>query len=284
MALKLLLPATEDSINISGAYVWLEIPFPIQNLVIGEAQINSWAVILTILGLCLYLTHGISEKGGLKRQMIAEWIVEKVKGIVHENMDSRYAGYAPYISAILALSALSSLISLLGLYSPTTDLSVVGGWALLTFLLITWNKLKGGILNYLKSYTEPIPLLTPINIISEFATPVSMTLRHFGNILSGSVISVLLAYALTGLSTLLFGKIPLIGGLAEQFPLFRIGIPAVLSLYFDLFSGCLQAYIFAMLTMINVNGAYPEEAVARLQARRQKRAEKKAAAQVAHES
>ena len=83
-----------------------------------------------------------------------------------------------------------------------------------------------------------------------------MTFRHYGNVLSGSVIAVLIATALQGLSSLVLGWLP---GILGDFPLFRIGIPAVLSLYFDIFSGCMQAYIFAMLTMLNISGGFPQD-------------------------
>jgi F-type H+-transporting ATPase subunit a len=98
--------------------------------------------------------------------------------------------------------------------------------------------------------------MLPLNIISEIATPVSMAFRHYGNVLSGSVIAVLIAYSLQALSSLLLGWLP---GFLGQIPFLQIGLPAVLSLYFDIFSGCMQAYIFAMLTMLNISGGFPQE-------------------------
>ena len=112
---------------------------------------------------------------------------------------------------------------------------------------------------------EPVPVLAPINVISEFATPLSMAFRHYGNILSGTVISVLLASALGGLSSSLLGWLP---GFLGDIPLFRVGIPAVLSLYFDLFSGLLQAFIFAMLTMMYVSGAFDIQTYMKRKARK----------------
>jgi F-type H+-transporting ATPase subunit a len=147
-------------------------------------------------------------------------------------------------------------MSLFGLFPPTSDINVVAGWAILVFILITYYKLKCGPVYYLKSFTQPVAFLAPINFISEFATPISMSFRHYGNVLSGSVISVLIATALAGLSNMVLGNLP---GFLKDIPLFQIGIPAVLSVYFDVFSGCLQAFIFAMLTMLNVSGAFPIE-------------------------
>lgn len=248
--LNLLTKPASEGISISGARIFFTIPMPIQDFPVTESQINSALVLITILFVCLYLTHGLSEHIKLRRQHFAELIVEKVDGLVNENMGEYFKGYAPFIIAILALSAFSSLMSLLGLYPPTSDINIVGGWAILVFILITYYKMKCGPLYYLKGFTEPVALLAPINFISEFATPVSMSFRHYGNILSGSVISVLLGSALAGLSSMALSFLP---SFLADFPLFQIGIPAVLSIYFDVFSGCLQAFIFAMLTMMNIS-------------------------------
>jgi F-type H+-transporting ATPase subunit a len=256
IVLKVLTNPVSDGINITGALVYFTIPLPLGGLPITEAQINSCLVLISVFALCLYLTHGIKEKADTKRQLIAEWIVEKVEGLVNENMGAYFSGFAPFIAAILALSAFSSLLSLLGLYPPTSDLNIVAGWAILVFILITYYKCKCGPLVYAKSFAQPVALLLPINIISEVATPISMAFRHYGNVLSGTVISVLVAAGLQGLSSLLLGWLP---GVLGEIPFLQVGIPAILSLYFDLFSGCLQAFIFAMLTMMYVAGGFPAD-------------------------
>jgi len=205
---------------------------------------------------------------------VAEWIVEKCEGLVQVNMGERYAGYEYLIAGIMGLSALSSLCCLIGLFSPTGDVNVTAGWAILVFALITKQKLAGGFLNYLKGFTEPIPLFTPMNIISEFSTPVSMAFRHYGNVMSGAVISALLGTALRGLSRLLLGWIPVVGSI----PLLQIGLPAVFSIYFDVFSGLMQAFIFAMLTMLNISGAFPQEAWEKRQRKKEIRKQRAALA------
>lgn len=258
IALKVLFIPPAEGISITGAHVYFTIPLPFGGLPVSEAQVNSWMVILSILFLCLYLTHGIKEACDTKRQHLAEWIVEQTEKLVSSNMSQYFlrSGFAPFIAAILGLSAFSSLISLLGLFPPTSDMNVVAGWAILVFILITYYKMKCGPLHYLKSFAEPVAPLLPLNVISEVATPVSMAFRHYGNILSGTVVSVLIAAALQGLSSLVLGWLP---GFLGEFPFLQIGLPGILSLYFDLFSGCLQAFIFAMLTMLYIAGAFPEE-------------------------
>ncbi len=255
IVLKILTKPAVDGISITGAQIYFEIPAPVQNFLITESQINSLIVLIAVFGLCLFLTHGLKTRNVLKRQHIAEWIVEKADGLVLDSMGEYFSPFVPFIISILALSAFSSLLSLVGLYPPTSDINIVAGWALLVFVLITYYKFKCGPIHYMKSFADPI-LLTPLNVISEVATPVSMAFRHYGNVLSGSVISVLIATALQGLSKLVLGWLP---GILGDFPLFRIGLPAILSIYFDVFSGLLQAYIFAMLTMMYVAGGFPME-------------------------
>ena len=256
IALKVVNKPVEEGISITGAMVYLTIPMPLQDMYITESQVNSAAVIIALLGLCLYLTHGIAVVPNSKRQVVAEWVVEKVNGLVSDNMGKRFMGFAPFVAAILGLSAFSSLSSMLGLFPPTSDMNIVAGWAILVFILITHYKLKGGVWPYIKGFFEPIPVFMPFNVIGEFATPVSMSFRHYGNVLSGVVIATLVAHALQAVSKMLFGWLP---GILGSFPYLRIGIPAVLSIYFDIFSGCMQAFIFAMLTMLYIATGAPAE-------------------------
>lgn len=269
MVLKALFVPAAEGIEISGAYIFFTVKMPVVgDWPITETQVNSWLVMISIFFLCLWLTHGLRPEGGTRRQHLAEWIVEQTDGLVLENMGEYFRNFSPFIGAVLALSAFSSLITLVGLYPPTSDINVTAGWAILVFFLITYYKMKCGPIHYLKSFGEPVAFLTPLNVISEFATPVSMAFRHYGNILSGTVISVLVASALQGLTSLVLGRLP---GILGRFPFFRIGLPAVLSLYFDLFSGCLQAFIFAMLTMLYVAGGFPEEDYKKRQTRKKAR-------------
>ena len=247
-------PAAGEGVQIAGALVFLVIPAPLMPIYLSESQVNSWGVMISILGLCLYLTHGLTAKAELKRQLVAEWMVEKCEALVRNNMGGYFKEWAPFIAAIMGLSAFSSLICLLGLFSPTGDVNITFGWAILVFFMIMYYKFRGGAWNYTKGLFKPIPVFAPMNVIGEFATPVSMAFRHYGNILSGAVISALIGSALTGLSKSVLGFLP---GFLGDIPLLRVGLPAVLSIYFDVFSGLMQAFIFAMLTMLNVAGAVP---------------------------
>ena len=256
IVLKVLFNPASEGVNISGALVfWSNEPeLGMTTLYLSESQVNSWAVMISILGLCLYLTHGLTAKAVTKRQLIAEWLVEKSEKLVKDNMGGFFAEWGPFIAAIMGLSAFSSLSCLVGLFSPTGDVNVTFGWAILVFFLIMHFKFRGGLWNYFIGLFKPIPVFAPMNLIGEIATPVSMAFRHYGNILSGAVISALIGSALTGLSRSLLSWLP---GVFADMPLLRVGLPAVLSIYFDVFSGVMQAFIFAMLTMLNVAGAVP---------------------------
>lgn len=269
MTLKVLTTPASEGVSITGAQVYFTINMPLQSWPITEAQANTVAVMLSMLGLCLYMTHGLKVFSESKRQLLAEWMVEKVNALVLDSMGERFMGFAPFIAAILGLSAFSSLSSLLGIFPPTSDLNIIAGWAILVFILITYYKLKGGLWGYVKGFFTPIPLFAPMNVLGEVATPVSMSFRHYGNVLSGVIISALVGTALKGISQMLLGWLP---GTLSQFPLFQIGLPAILSLYFDLFSGCMQAFIFAMLTMLNIALGFPEEDYERRQAKKRKKA------------
>lgn len=245
-----------ENISITGAKIYFEIPI-FGGIPITETQVNSWIVMLVIAILCLVLTHDLKVRPTSKRQIIAEWIVEKVNGLVRSNMGEKFMDFAPFVAAILGLSALSSLSSLFGLYPPTADLNTVAGWAILVFVMITFYKIKsGGFGGYLKGFTEPFALFTPFNVLSELGTPVSMAFRHFGNVVSGTVISTLIYSALAAASTALLGWLP---GILGKIPFLQVGIPAILSIYFDLFSSCMQAFIFAMLTMLYISSAAGDE-------------------------
>lgn len=242
------------SVEITGAKILLRLPF---GIVITEAQVNMWLVMIAIIILCKWLTHKLQIKPTQKRQIIAEYIVNMVNNFVKENMGATYIGFAPFIAALFSLALFSSLSSLLGMYPPTADLNSALGWAILVFLMITYFKIKtNGVLGYAKGLTKPIFVLTPFNIIGEFATPISMAFRMFGNVASGVVISTLVYAALAMLSSVVLQWLP---SVLADIPLLQLGIPAILSIYFDLFSGVLQAFIFCMLTMLYISMAASTE-------------------------
>ncbi|MBR1765326.1 MAG: F0F1 ATP synthase subunit A [Ruminococcus sp.] len=224
---------------------------------ITETIVIGWLIIIAVFLICKYLTSGLEKVPTKKRQIVAEMFVGFVNNMVETTMGKKWKKYAPYIATILVYAVFGALVSLLGLRSMTADFNVTLTWALMTFVLITFYKIKsGGVGGYLKSYTQPIFIMLPLNILSEIATPLSMAFRMFGNVSGGAVITALLYGALATLSRLCHLAFS-VG--AFDINVLQLFIPAMLSIYFDLFSGCVQAYIFATLTMVYVSGADPSE-------------------------
>ena len=243
--------------NITGPRILISIP-EFAGFMLTETVVITWIVMALLVLLCRFLTRGMEVRATRKRQIVAEWIVTALRNMVGQNMGERYVDtlYVPLIGAMFALSAGCSLSTVTGLVSlaPTCDLSTVLGWALLVFAIITVVKIRtNGFVGYLKGFTTPLPVMTPFNIIGEVATPISMALRHFGNIASGAVITMLIYGGLSALSSMLFGLLPgTLGDFLSNIPLLSFGVPAVLSLYFDFFSSLMQAFIFCTLTTIYV--------------------------------
>lgn len=239
------------NVDIHGAPIYFEIPV-LGGIPITSSLLVTWAVMLILTLLCIWLTHDLKVRNISKRQAVAEYIVGMAENLVRNNMGEQWMRYVPFISTIFALSVFSSLSSLVGLFPPTADLPTVLAWAVVAFVIITYYKLKtNGVGGYLKGFCEPIFLMAPFNFLGEVFRPVSMAFRHFGNIVSGTVITALVYAALAVANNALFGLIPgVIGKVLGGIPFLSVGIPAVISLYFDWFGAIMQAFIFCMLTMI----------------------------------
>ena len=177
----------------------------------GTVQITqtltaSWLVMLIISALCIWLGSGLRVTNISRKQAVAELAVTSLLKFVRGNMGTGFDHYIPLIGTIFITSVVSNLIGLIGVWSPTADLMTELAWALVVFVLITYHKIKAaGILSYLKGFLDPVFILAPINVLSECFTPVSMACRHFGNIISGTVISTLIYAALTTANNALFG-------------------------------------------------------------------------------
>ena len=269
----------------------------------GTVQITqtlavSWLLLIVISGVLYWLGSGLKVTGISRKQAVAEMAATALLNFVRGNMGTEFDHYIPLVGTIFVTSVVSNLVGLLGLWSPTADLMTELAWALVVFVLITYHKIKSsGIGGYLKGFLDPIFVMAPINVMSELFTPISMACRHFGNILSGTVISALIYAALTVGNNALFGalgsnlwvavglaligigmivlfrksgkKFPFILGiilavlgvlaaitnLGATYPWLMVGIPALPSLYFDWFGGCIQAFIFCTLTTLFIKQA-----------------------------
>lgn len=238
---------------LNGPKILFRIPI-FGGIPVTETIVNMWVIMAIIIVVSVWLGRGLKIRPESKKQIVAEKLVSMLYKVVSETMGEKNIKYAPYLGTLFTISICGSLSSLFGVRPYTADLSVTLGWALVTFVMVQATSIKtNGVLGWLGGFVKPIPLLLPLNIVSEVATPISISFRHFGNIAAGMVITSLLYGALASLSAVVLQFIP--NMFINSIPIFQLGIPAVLSVYFDLFSSFLQAYIIMMLTMVFVSGA-----------------------------
>jgi F-type H+-transporting ATPase subunit a len=295
------------SVNVTGAFVYFVIP------IFGGIPITQTTVSSLIVTIILCTAFVLLGKNLKKRPDGMQVLVEKGFGMIHgmviDTMGAHNAHWTPFIATLFLSSICGSLIGLTGfLRSSTADLSCTLVWALMVSVIIWYNNIKNnGFVGWLKGFTEPIVVMTPMNIISEIAQPVSMAFRHFGNVAGGGVITSILYTAFSMLSAMVLNLIASAGwlmgaimlvlggwliflwknnkkivalifgilsavlglfgllqalGLLSGVPILAFGIPAVLSCYFDLFSGFVQALVFSLLSMVYIAGACPDPAEA----------------------
>ena len=183
----------------------------------------------------LKLKKNEGEMSGL--QNVAEMIVEMLDGMVKSSMGRHAATYRNYIGILFLFLIFSNLSGLIGLRPPTAEYVVTFPRGIITFVLIQYNNIKWNKFGAVTDLFKPLPFLFPINLIGEIAVPFSLSLRLFGNVLSGTVIMALLY------------------GLLSKFAFLW---PGLLHAYFDVFSGAIQSYVFCMLTMVFITQKMPE--------------------------
>ena len=290
-------------LEVTGAFIYFEIPI-FGGIPVTQTMV-SWIFVTAILCFaCIYLGKDLKKRPDGK-QVLVEKGVMMLHNMVVETMGAHNAHWMPFIGTIFLCSLCGSFIGLTGfLRSTTADISCVIVWALMVSVIIWYHSIKNnGFLGWLKGFTQPIVVMTPMNIVSEIAQPVSMAFRHFGNVAGGGVITAIIYTSLSALSAAVLGIIAQSGivlsivllavglgllllwkkkgkkvglvfgiisgvlglcgileitGILPGIPIFTYGIPAVLSCYFDLFSGFVQAYVFSLLTMVYISGALPE--------------------------
>ena len=291
------------NMSVDGAFIYFTIPI-FGGINITQTTVSHLIVTILLCWASVYLGKNLKKRPDGK-QVLVEKGVMMLRNMVVETMGEHNAHWVPFIGTIFLSSICGSFIGLTGfLRSSTADLSCTLVWALMVTAIIWYNNIKNnGFLGWLKGFTEPIVVMTPMNIISEIAQPVSMAFRHFGNVAGGGVITALIYTSLSLASTavlnliaangwivsavllalgiglfflwkknskkrwlifgILSGILGLFGlmhatGILPAVPFLTYGIPAVLSCYFDIFSGFVQAYVFTLLTMVYISGSLPE--------------------------
>ena len=214
------------SYEIFGQTVW-----------ITTTHICLLIVVLALIGIAFAINRVMKKATEVPGafQNVAEMIVEMLDGVVKGGMGKSAGKFMNYIGTVFIFILISNISGLFGLRPPTADYGVTLPLGLITFVLIHFNKFKHQkVSGVIKGLCDPWPIWAPINIIGDIAVPISLSLRLFANVLSGTV-----------MLALVYGLLSVIA----------IGWPAVLHVYFDLFSGAIQTYVFCMLTMTYISDA-----------------------------
>ncbi len=240
----------EEVSSVVGIAAAKEPDFMIQSLVklnafgqevyLTTTHVSLLIVMAILIGFAAIVRFKLKDTEGKPGalQNMAELIVESLDGMVAASLGKKGNPYRNYIGTLFIFLLISNLSGLLGLRPPTADYGVTFPLGVITFVLIQYNNIKW---NKTAAFTElfqPIPVLFPINLIGELAVPFSVSLRLFGNVVSGTVI------------------MALIYGLASKVAILW---PGILHAYFDLFSGAIQTYVFCMLTMVWIGQKIPED-------------------------
>ena len=211
-----------------------------------EVWITTTHMCMLIILLVLIIFGVFARRAMLKAtevptgfQNVVELIVEKLDGMVDATMGKYGKNFRNYIGTIFIFILISNISGLFGLRPPTADYGVTLPLGLMTFTLIHFNKFRyQKVSGVIRGLCDPWPFWAPINMIGDIAVPISLSLRLFANVLSGTVMMALI-YAL-------LNKIAYFW-------------PAVLHVYFDMFSGAIQTYVFCMLTMTYISDAMATE-------------------------
>lgn len=199
---------------------------------VAESTVISWVIMAIIMILTLVLTRNMKVENPGKLQVGVEYVVESLQNIVRGIVGHEGERYVPYLATVLVFLGISNVFAVTGMKPPTKDLNVSAAVALMSIVLvqiasIRQNRVKG----WLKGFTKPIAVVTPINIMELGIRPLSLCMRLFGNVLGAFVVMKILEHL-----------VPVI-------------LPAVFSLYFDFFDGLIQAYVFVFLTGLFIKEA-----------------------------
>lgn len=222
-------------------------------LKISETLIVSWITMIFLIIASILLTRNLKKVPTSKVQLFLEVVIDALRNFVTETVGAKIIEKVPwlvsYIGSLFLFFVFSNIAPLFGFRSPTTDLDTTFGWTTITIILMYGLALKFRPKEYLKEFFEPTPLMFPLHVIGELSRPISLSFRPFGNILGGTIIMSLVYKLLHYITSML------------PVPIAQFLIPVPLHIYFDVFEGALQAFIFIMLTMIFISSVATVEDV-----------------------
>lgn len=207
-------------------------------IAIDESTVVSWIIIVAMTILAIFLTRGLKVEGEIsRRQAFLEMCYEKAEGFFKGLMGEKVQNFIPWLMSMALFIGVSNLIGMLGFKPPTKSMQTTAAMAITSIVIVEYSAFKSkGIWGRIKGFTKPIWVVTPINILEVFTKPLSLCMRLFGNVLAAFTIMEVIKIATH-----------------------NIVAPMVASLYFDIFDGLLQAYIFVFLTALYLDEAVEEE-------------------------
>ncbi len=212
-----------------------------QEILVTSTLVFTWAICLFVILFSIFTKLSMKKFTQIPSgfQNVMEVIVDAFDNFSTGIVGEEYKGLGFWYFGVFVFIILSNLSGLIGFRSPTADISITLGFGLTTFFLIHGLGIVKSKGSYFKGYFEPMPFFFPINFIGEFATPISLSFRLFGNVLGGLVIM-----------SMIYAALP---------ALIRWFVPAPLHIYFDVFSGVLQTYIFCILSLTFIAQKLPEQ-------------------------
>lgn len=194
-------------LEVTGAYIYFTIPI-FGGIPVTQTMVSSAIVTILLCWACIYFGKNLKKRPDGKQVMVEKGVM-MLQSMVVETMGPHNIHWTPFIGTIFLSSICGSLIGLTGfLRSTTADISCVMVWAVMVSVIIWYNNIKNnGFVGWLKGFTQPIAVMTPMNVVSEIAQPVSMAFRHFGNVAGGGVITTIIYTSLSVASAALLNLI-----------------------------------------------------------------------------
>lgn len=210
----------------------VETVFTVGGIGISEGVVVSWIITVVLALVAILMTRNLKVNNISKRQAALEFAVLKLESVMEDAIGEKGKSYVPYLITVLFYIGFANIIGIFGFKPPTKELNVTLCLALISIVLVQVAGIRAkGVKGWLRSFKEPIAIVTPFNILDLVTRPLSLCMRLFGNVLGAFVIMELIESILPAV------------------------LPVVFSLYFDFFDGILQAYVFVFLTSIYIKEA-----------------------------
>ena len=199
---------------------------------IAESVVITWVIMafMVILSICLTRNFKVENPG--RRQIAVEYCVTALQNMVKGIIGEEGKRYVPYLVTVIVYIGIANIIGLFGMKPPTKDLNVTAALAVMSIVLIEYAGIRAkGVKKWAKSFAEPVAIVAPLNVLEIFIRPLSLCMRLFGNVLGAFVVMELLKIIMPAI------------------------LPIPFSLYFDVFDGLIQAYVFVFLTSLYLGEA-----------------------------